>query len=61
MKPYPSRSPNASYLKALQRLHELMPGSLGVQNNIGFTPAHAAADNGHVEVLKCVHESYHGQ
>ncbi len=36
----------------LQRLHELMPGSLGVKNNYGDTPAHSAADNGHVEVLQ---------
>ena len=51
MKPYPSRSPDVNYLKALQRLHELMPGSLGVQNNVGETPAHGAATNGRVEVL----------
>ena len=54
-------STNAIYIKALQRLHELMPGSLGVQSNDGWTPAHAASNNGHVEVLQCVHESYHGQ
>ena len=59
MKPYPSRSPDVNYLKALQRLHELMPGSLGVQDNDGNTPAHGAAKYGHVEVLQCVHESYH--
>ena len=59
MKPYPSRSPDVNYLKALQRLHELMPGSLGVQRNDGCTPAYVAATSGHVEVLQCVHESYH--
>ena len=51
MKPYPSRSPDVNYLKALQRLHELMPGCLGVQDNDGKTPAYLAAYNGHVEVL----------
>ena len=61
MKPYPSRKPNSNYIKALQRLHELMPGILGVQAIKGQTPAHAAAKNGHVEVLQCVHGSYHGQ
>jgi len=56
MKPYPSHNRNASYIKALQRLHELMPGSLGVQDNDGYAPAHGAANNGHVEVLQCVHD-----
>jgi len=50
-----------SYIKALQCLHELMPGSLRVQDNDGDTPAHGAANNGHVEVMQCVQEPYHGQ
>ena len=61
MKPYPSRNHNTHYIKVLQRLHELMPGILGVKRNDGCTPGHEAALKGHVEVLQCVHGSYHGQ
>ena len=56
MASYPSHNRDVSYIKALQRLHELMPGSLGVQDNNGDTPAVGAASNGHVEVLQCVHD-----
>ena len=51
MKPYPSRNHNTHYIKALQRLHELMPGCLGLQDYGRHTPAHGAAKYGHVEVL----------
>ena len=43
-------------MQVLQCVHELMPGSLGAQDNKGYTPAHIAARKGHVEVRCCIYE-----
>ncbi len=40
-----------TYMQVLRCVHELMPGSLGAQDNKGLTPAHHAALAGQLEVL----------